>query len=1243
VLFMDRERLLRELDNALVILSTQGGKIEKNEECPSSAFVVRTPCYAAFFSVVDTSENLAKIYANAEKEISKLISMKSNKLPRDLELVLLVADDQPPEPSLVHSIIDNQYICRKFVLWPNGRHIHEVLADLPFWPPDDLLSRRQLSIIEGVKEALRGYDTRLITDLASYSPGAERVFEKIRKDSYSLLPEPSTGEPIQSPPLTPTTFTQLKALDIRDFRGIRSLRPEDMPLSGDVIFIYGPNGVGKTSIVDAMEWAITGQVDRLQRTSSRTVMSSPDPLINVFSDNDETRVICHLSNDKIVSRIKRGRSVERQIGFQGAANDRDVIDYVVGTKASSRSARLQIVRLRDLFRSSHMLSQHNIRQFLEGTEAVDRFDILTNMIGAEEFVRFRDKTAKVLMHLRSDVGTLSATTESLGRELEDVSKRLQERHEELDRLTHAVTNGKSPEDLASELIEGLKRCQCSIDEAVIKRINFGPEDLRSELIAVHADTVIREKRKEIDDLLVQLKIVEQELQGYVESNTRCESLSAEIANTKAISATVRTDLSNQEEERTKIKESLQVLSAKQAAAARRYISLTWLKENLPVYTRSRETLRHTEDFLVGKRGELQRSEAALEEQQKLLVSNRARLQELEQRIATKTNREQSLVNLQKQLPQVLTKRLESEKLGEREKQLDSRLGELKRQATSAQDEANTARARLDALQKAYISEAARHDVLGSFLAKLAELVNSAECPLCGRHFASVEEAKHSIQKHVSSLLLPLRELSHRLDETKKDADSKHVRVDSIAAEIRTLAAELEQARSSKAAAKKMVQAFLDECAALAITVPADDETSWRNALEQASKESEVSSLHSEASGLRSAIEALAPKIEHQQITVQGLRKELIEREKERSQLVATVQGLEADMVAQGLDPVSPPKDDQLTAELLAAQYEARGCDELVATKKAELGTVESAIAGLIESLRKADVDIASKENQLRQYETVCNRFIAMCRSIAVDPENPKGSIHLIKQKALAQNQSLASMEEKRQALQQIASLGRLKDEIVDLERVKSDVSQRTEKTSCEYARLCDWISHIGGLEAKVIERQMGVVDTHLERLGPTMQRLYHRLHPHPIFGEIRIRVNNKTCELDVEAEASVASERLGDITVLPSAYFSEAQMNSLAITVFLAGALRQQWSGFSTILIDDPVQQMDEMNVHAFLDLLRGLSGQRQFIIFTCSRDFYLLALDKLVCLNNLKRESFLAYRLEGIAPAALKVHRDAP
>ena len=144
-------------------------------------------------------------------------------------------------------------------------------------------------------------------------------------------------------------------------------------------------------------------------------------------------------------------------------------------------------------------------------------------------------------------------------------------------------------------------------------------------------------------------------------------------------------------------------------------------------------------------------------------------------------------------------------------------------------------------------------------------------------------------------------------------------------------------------------------------------------------------------------------------------------------------------------------------------------------------------------------------------------------------------------------------------------------------------------------RLREWVSRLTTLEDEVAKGQLDVVSSHLKRLEPMTQQLYRRLNAHPVFANVRIRANEKSHELDIEAETSFLSEKVDNIAVSPSAFFSDAQMNALAITVFLAGTLKQCWSHFNTVLIDDPVQQMDEMNVSAFLDLIRGLSNQRQF------------------------------------------------
>lgn len=1230
------------------ILSEIGGPslaVATFQECPTSDLVLRTPCFLAFFVWIERPESLAGLYREAQAEIVRLRSTKGAEWPRDLNLVLLVAGDQPLDSASRREIVDDRYVCRKFVLTVNGRDLRNILTNLPFWPSGDLLGGASVSVAAGVQEAVRGYDPRLIADLASHRPGAERVFAKILEgEAYSLTVEPSVSKAVLPARAAPLVRRRLEALDIKDFRGIKRLRPEDMPLSGDIIFIYGPNGVGKTSIADAVEWAITGQVDRLEQKSPASATVGCDPIINVFSDEGEAQVTCLLSNcEPIFRRLKRGRSMDRLIGSRSVPDDRAVIDYVVGTKAPSREARLRIERLRSLFRGSHKLSQHDIRQFLERTEPNERFDILTNMIGAEEFVRFREKVSAVLSHLRSHAETWAEQCKFRERELEEVSTKLRERQKELERLDHAVTAGWVPSDLASELLQGLRSCQCTIDEAAIERIGAEPAERRFEIIAIHAETAIRGKKLEIDDLLVRLNSLEQELQGYVESRTRCENLAAEITSAKSVAEKAHADLQKQDKAHQDIRTSLEVLKTKQSWAAKRYADLTWLKENLPAYRQGQKTLRGIEQSLANQRKELQRLEAALEGQQKFLNAQRAQLQDIEQTIATKTNKAHALVALLKQLPYVQTRRQEAEQLGERERRLDSRISELKREMTSAREEVNVARVHLDELRGAYNAEAARHDVLSSFLARLGELVHSPECPLCGRDFASAEEARDSIREHLSVVPIQLRDLARRLDEAKKAAETKRAQADSIAARIRAIEATLEEVSSTKVGATKAVQGFLAECTALAVTVSVDDTVSWQNTLEEARRKCETALLDSQAISLRKEIKSLDAQVMKQQDVFDGLRRKFGQDEKQRMRLITDLRELEAGMVEHGFKPDSLLESDRLAAELSRVQDEAREYAESVAKREAQWRAVESVIAGLRESIRRAHEDVATKETQLRQYETTCSRFVAACRAVGVDPEDPLESMHTVRRRLSELKQSLSGLDKKRQVLQQAASLGRVRLEIEGLARAEDEMKQQAEASSHEESRLRNWLSHVGGLETEVVRRQVDVIATHLQHLEPTTQQLYQRLNPHPVFGNVRIRVNGKTRELDIEAEVSVSRERLGDIAVSPSAFFSDAQMNLLAITVFLAGALRQRWSGFNTIFIDDPVQQMDEMNVCAFLDLIRGLSSQRQFIIFTCSRDFYLLALDKLDCLNRSNGGRFLAYRLEGLAPAELKVHCDAP
>ena len=91
----------------------------------------------------------------------------------------------------------------------------------------------------------------------------------------------------------------------------------------------------------------------------------------------------------------------------------------------------------------------------------------------------------------------------------------------------------------------------------------------------------------------------------------------------------------------------------------------------------------------------------------------------------------------------------------------------------------------------------------------------------------------------------------------------------------------------------------------------------------------------------------------------------------------------------------------------------------------------------------------------------------------------------------------------------------------------------------------------------------------------------------------------------------------------PRHYLSNGQANVLALAIFLSMAAKQTWSSLDTILLDDPVQHLDDLDAVSFLDTLRAVAlgrfgRRRQIIVSTCDQRLYLLMCKKLQALQPL-------------------------
>lgn len=121
--------------------------------------------------------------------------------------------------------------------------------------------------------------------------------------------------------------------------------------------------------------------------------------------------------------------------------------------------------------------------------------------------------------------------------------------------------------------------------------------------------------------------------------------------------------------------------------------------------------------------------------------------------------------------------------------------------------------------------------------------------------------------------------------------------------------------------------------------------------------------------------------------------------------------------------------------------------------------------------------------------------------------------------------------------------------------------------------------------------------------------IYRKIDPHPSLKKVEFRPDFETS--DRPGLNIVLSDKEGK-TVSPILFFSAAQLNILSLSVFLASALHAKDDNgdpIDVIMIDDPIQSMDSINVLATIDLLRSISVRfnKQIIISTHDDNFFKL------------------------------------
>lgn len=167
---------------------------------------------------------------------------------------------------------------------------------------------------------------------------------------------------------------------------------------------------------------------------------------------------------------------------------------------------------------------------------------------------------------------------------------------------------------------------------------------------------------------------------------------------------------------------------------------------------------------------------------------------------------------------------------------------------------------------------------------------------------------------------------------------------------------------------------------------------------------------------------------------------------------------------------------------------------------------------------------------------------------------------------------------------------------------------RTQEQAYEAARRTE--SATTSLSQRATAAAAELFRQRFDALEPLMNDIYSRLDPHPAFKRLDFRI--ETYRARGTATANVVDDE-EQIEANPMLVFSSAQANAVVLSAFLALGWAAGARGLPFVLLDDPLQAMDDVNVLGFADLARRIRRQRQLVVATHEDRFASLLERKLI------------------------------
>lgn len=284
---------------------------------------------------------------------------------------------------------------------------------------------------------------------------------------------------------------RLKQVIIKNFRNFQGTHQFDF--SKDVTIFLGDNGNGKSSVFDAIQWCLTGNVERFKNVSSADIMKSV--LINKNSDECAVEIIftTNLSLKRVAPRYGNIR-VSCNDGNEIVRGDKKVKEYIEGLFKNSKGGKFDIQE----FLKSSLLAQDQVLDFISSDTANDRYRVLSSILGMNEITNLKENYEKVRSLLDNEMEKKADFVKSLQKEIDLQESKIDYGYKYL--ITDEISN-PSFEDKQKENNE-LQKSKAQIEER-LTRFNLQYNNIKQDIGDLNQiDNTIKSLEYEIKELQI---------------------------------------------------------------------------------------------------------------------------------------------------------------------------------------------------------------------------------------------------------------------------------------------------------------------------------------------------------------------------------------------------------------------------------------------------------------------------------------------------------------------------------------------------------------------------------------------------------------------------------------------------------------------------------------------------------------------------------------------------------------------